>query len=110
MAASIVTYPVDPQQAAELHRRVREYLVPAARQIEDYRGFLLVDQGENRRLAVLLFASAAGARAAQQALSPIGRAHTYGLMTGPAVGALGEVVIADGIFAETATSGDASGR
>ncbi|HZS88898.1 MAG TPA: hypothetical protein VFE42_15600 [Chloroflexota bacterium] len=98
MGASIVTYPVDPQQADELHRRVREHLLPAARQVEGYRGFLLVDQGDDRRLALLLFDSVAGARAAQQALSPIGREQTYALMTGPAVGALGTVVIADGIF------------
>ena len=98
MGASIVTYPVDPQQADELHRRVREHLLPAARQVDGYRGFLLVDQGDNRRLALLLFESVAGAQAAQQALSPIGREHTYALMTGPAVGALGTVLVADGIF------------
>lgn len=101
MGASIVTYPVDPEQAEELHKRVREYLLPAARQVPGYRGFLLVDQGDNKRLALLLFDSMAGAQAAQQALSPVGREHTYALMTGPAVGALGSVVIADGIFAET---------
>ena len=100
MGASIVTYPVDPQQAAELHRRIREYLLPAARQVTGYRGFLLVDQGDDRRLALLLFDSVAGAQAAQQALSPIGREQTYALMTGPAIGTLGAVVIADGIFAE----------
>lgn len=98
MGASIVTYPVDPQQAEELHRRVREHLVPAARQVEGYRGFLLIDQGDNRRLALLLFDSVAGAQAAQQALSSIGREQTYALMTGPAIGALGTVVLADGIF------------
>jgi hypothetical protein len=26
MAVSIVTYPIDPQQVQELHRRVQEYL------------------------------------------------------------------------------------
>jgi hypothetical protein len=103
MGTSIVTYPVDPQQADELHRRVREHLLPAARQVDGYRGFLLVDQGDNRRLALLLFDSVAGAQAAQQALSPIGREQTYALMTGPAVGVLGTVVIADGIFAEPVT-------
>ena len=103
MGASIVTYPVDPQQAEELHRRVRAYLVPAARQLEGYRGFLLLDQGENRRLALLLFDSLAGAQAAQQALGPVGREQTYALMTGPASGALGTAVIADGIFAEPPT-------
>lgn len=103
MAASIVTYPVDPQQAEELHRRVQEYVLPAARQVDGYRGFLLVDQGDNRRLAVLLFDSLAGAQAAQQALGTVGREQTYALMTGPAIGALGTVVIADGVFARPAT-------
>ncbi len=103
MGASIVTYPVDPQQADELHRRVQQHLVPAARRVAGYRGFVLFDQGDNRRLALLLFDSLAGAQAAQQALTPIGREQTYALMTGPAVGALGNVVIADGIFAEQGT-------
>jgi hypothetical protein len=66
--------------------------------VQGYLGFLLVDQGDDRRLALLLFDSVARARAAQQALSPIGREQTYALMTGPAVGALGTVVIADGIL------------
>lgn len=99
MGVSVVTYPIDPQQADELHRRVREHLVPAAQQVAGYRGFLLVDQGDNKRLAVLLFDSVEAAQAAQQALTPVGREQTYGLMTGPAVGALGTVVVADGIFA-----------
>jgi hypothetical protein len=103
MGVSIVTYPVDPQQAEELHRRVREYLVPAARQVEGYRGFLLLDQGDNQRLALLIFESIAGAQAAQQVLGPIGREQTYTLMTGPAIGALGTAVIADGIFADQVT-------
>ena len=104
MGASIVTYPVDPDQADELHRRVREHLMPAARQLDGYRGFLLVDLGDNRRLAVLLFVSVDCAQAAQQALGPIGREHTYALMTGPAVGSLGAVVVADGICAEQGAS------
>jgi len=103
MGVSVVTYPVDPQQAEELNRRVRDHLVPAARQVAGYRGFLLVDQGDNKRLGLLLFDSIEDAQAAQQALTPVGREQTYGLMTGPAVGALGTVVIADGIFAQPAT-------
>jgi hypothetical protein len=98
MGVSVVTSHVAPQQAEELNRRVQEHLVPAARQVPGYRGFLLVDQGDNKRLAVLLFDSVEAAQAAQQALTPVGREQTYGLMTGPAEGALGTVVIADGIF------------
>ncbi len=99
MGVSVVTYPVDPQQADELHRRVQEHLVPAAQEVAGYRGFLLVDQGDNKRLAVLLFDSVEAAQAAQQALTPVGREQTYGLMMGPAAGALGTVVLADDIFA-----------
>ena len=102
MGVSIVTYPVNAEQAEELNKRVREHLVPAARQVPGYRGFLVVDQGDNKRLAVLLFDSLAGAQAAQQTLGPIGREHTYALMAGPVQGSLGTVVIADGIFAEPA--------
>ncbi len=103
MGASIVTYPVDPAQAEELHKRIRDHLLPAAQRLAGYRGFLLVDQGDNKRLALLLFDSVGEAQAAQQTLSPVGREHTYGLMTGPAVGSLGTVVIADGIFTESVT-------
>ena len=55
-------------------------------------------KGDNKRLAVLLFDSVEAAQAAQQALTPVGREKTYGLMTGPAEGALGTVIVADGIF------------
>jgi len=104
MGASIVTYTVDPEQAEELHRRVREHLVPAARQVPGYRGLLLVDQGDNKRLALLLFDSVEAARAAQGALTPVGAEHTYALMTGPAQGSLGTVVIGDGVFGAPANS------
>ena len=102
MGVSIVTYPVDPAQADELTSRVRDHLVPAARQVPGYRGFLLVDQGDGQRLALLLFDSVAAAQAAQGALTPVGREHTYALMTGPAQGSLGTVVIGDGVFAPSA--------
>ena len=99
-AASIVTYTVDPAHAEELHRRVQAHLVPAARRAPGYQGFLLLDQGEGKRLALLLFDSVEAAQAAQQSLTPVGAEHTYALMSGPALGALGAVVIGDGVFAE----------
>ena len=102
MGASIVTYTVGPEHAEELTRRVREHLVPAARQLPGYRGFLLVDQGEGKRLALLLFDSMEAAQAAQGALTPVGREQTYALMTTPALGALGRVVVGDGVFAAPA--------
>jgi len=100
MAASVVTYTVDPNQADELRKQISEHLVPAAQLIDGYRGFMLLDMGENKRMAILLFDSVAAVQAAQQTLSPIGRDHTYALMTSPALGALGRAVVADGIFAE----------
>jgi hypothetical protein len=101
-AASIVEYTVNPEHAETLHARVREHLVPVARQVQGYQGFLLLDRGEGRRLAVLLFDSVEGVRAAQEALTPPGREHTYALMSGPALGSLGLVVIGDGVFADPA--------
>ena len=72
--------------------------MPAAREIAGYRGLLLFDRGENKRMAVLLFDSPEGVRIAQQVLSPIGEEHTYSLMSSPAIRSLGTVVVADGIF------------
>ena len=95
---SIVTYAVPAENAAELEQRVREHLLPAARLIDGYTGFLLIDQGEGQRMAILSFESVADARAAQQILTPVGEQHTYALMSSPAVGSLGTVLIADGSF------------
>jgi hypothetical protein len=103
MGASVVTYSVDPKDADELHRRVQEHLVPAARQTKGYRGFLLLDQGDGKRLALLLFDSVDDARAAQGVLTPVGSEQTYALMTGPAAGSLGNVIIGDGVFTGAAT-------
>ncbi len=80
--ASVVTYTVDAENAEELRRRVEEYLVPAARGLKGYQGFLLLDQGEGKRLALLLFDSVEDVGAAQQALTPVGRDRTYALMSG----------------------------
>ncbi len=98
-AASIVTYTVDDANAEELTRRVREHLIPAARSLHGYRGFLLFDQGEGKRMAVLLFDAVQDVQAAQAALTPVGRDYTYALMSGPAIGSLGLVLAADGVFA-----------
>jgi hypothetical protein len=104
MGASVVTYTVDAKDADELQRRVQEHLVPAARRTKGYRGFLLLDQGDDKRLALLLFDSVDDARAAQRALTPVGSEHTYALMTGPAIGSIGKVIISDGVLADPATS------
>lgn len=61
--------------------------MPAARQTRGYRGFLLLDQGEGKRLALLLFDSVEDVPLARQALTPVGREHTYALMSGHAIGA-----------------------
>ncbi len=101
-AASIVEYTVNPENATELHERVQQHLVPAARQVKGYQGFLLVDRGDGKRLAVLLYDSVENVQAAQEVLTTVGREHTYSLMSGPALGSLGTVVIGDGVFAEPA--------
>jgi hypothetical protein len=76
---------------------VVQHLVPAARQVKGYQGFLLLDQGEGKRLAILLYDSVEGVQAAQQALAPVGQEHTYALMSEPALGSLGTVVVSDGV-------------
>ena len=104
MGASIVTYTVDPENADELHARIREHLLPAARQTRGYRGMALIDQGDGKRLALLLFDSIDDVRLAQEALTPVGSEHTYALMSGPAEGSMGTVVIGDGIFGDLVSS------
>ncbi len=99
-AASVVTYTVDAANADELHDKVRQYLVPAAQRVKGYEGFLLLDQGDGKRMAILLFDSVDGVRAAQQVLTPVGEQHTYALMSGPAIGSAGTVVMGDGVFAQ----------
>ncbi|MEJ7901453.1 MAG: hypothetical protein WKF63_06365 [Thermomicrobiales bacterium] len=97
-AASVVTYSVDPEHADELARRVQDHLVPAAREVAGYQGFLLLDQGDGKRMAILLFDSLESVSAAQEALTPVGRDYTYSLMSGPAIGSLATVLIADGVL------------
>lgn len=100
LVASVVTYTVESSNAEELRRRVQEHLVPAAQAQPGYQGFLLLDQGDDRRTALLFFENPEQVRAAQTALTPVGEEHTYALMSGPAIGSLARVLIADGVFAE----------
>jgi hypothetical protein len=103
IAASVVTYTVAPENAAGLTKNVSEHLVPAAREIDGYLGFLLLDQGEDRRMAVLLFETIEQVRQAQQTLSPVGRDYTYALMSSPAIGSVATVLVSDGLFPRTST-------
>jgi hypothetical protein len=103
-AASVVTYTVESEHAEELHQRIRDHFVPAARGTAGYQGFLLLDQGDGKRMAILLFDSVEDARNAQATLTPVGRDHTYALMSGPALGSLGTIVMGDGIFGDSTRS------
>lgn len=98
LVASVVTYTVAPSNAEELRRRVQEHLVPTAQALPGYQGFLLLDQGDDRRIALIFFETPEQARAAQAALTPVGEEQTYSLMSGPAIGSLARVLIADGVF------------
>ena len=102
MAANIVEYTVSPEHADTLRERVRTHLVPAARQARGYRGFLLLDRGAGKRLALALFDSAADAQAAQETLAPVGMEQTAALMQGPIQRSVGTAVINDGVFADAA--------
>ena len=104
MGVTVVTYTVDPANAEALRRRVEEHLVPAARAAKGYRGFLLLDQGDDRRTAILLFDSAGEAQAAQAIIGPAGEQQTYALMSGPAASALGTAIVTDGVFAGSVTT------
>ena len=75
-AASVVEYSVNAENAEELHERVRQHLVPAARQVKGYEGFLLLDKGDGKRMAILLFDSVEGVQAAQQVPTPVGEQYT----------------------------------
>ena len=100
LVASVVNYTVEPSNAEELRRRVQEHLLPAAQALPGYQGFLLLDQGDDRRVALLFFETPEQVRTAQSALTPVGEEHTYALMSGPASGSLARVLISDGVFAE----------
>lgn len=100
LVASVVTYTVESSNAEELRRRVQDHLVPAAQSLPGYQGFLLLDQGEDRRIAILFFETPEQVHAAQAVLTPVGQEHTYALMSGPAVGSLARVLIADRVFGE----------
>jgi hypothetical protein len=98
LVASVVTYTVEAANADELHTRVETHLLPAARALPGYHGFLLIDQGNDQRLALIFFETPEQVMQAQQALTPIGKEHTYALMSGPATGSLGRVLIHDGLI------------
>jgi hypothetical protein len=66
------------------------------------RPFLVLDQGDGRRLGCVVYDSAAHARAAQQAITAAAReSGVYEMMTEPQQGSFGTAIVADGIFEET---------
>jgi heme-degrading monooxygenase HmoA len=97
--ANVVSYTVKPENADELLRRVQEHLVPAVQRAPGYQGFLLLDQGDGKRLALVLFESIEAARAAQRTVAPIGQEQTYALMSEQPTTSLGTTLIRDGLFA-----------
>jgi len=103
MGATVVTYTVDAANADKLRQAIADHLVPAARTAPGYKGFLTLDQGEGKRLGVVLFASVEEAKAAQSIIGPVAGRHLYPLMASPSVGALGTAIVADGLFVTAAT-------
>ena len=97
--ATIVTYSVSEENTGKLHEAVETLLIPAAQTAPGYRGFLLFDQGEGKRLAVVLCDSTESAKALQGVLGPIAAQHIYPLMTSPSIGTLSRVVLSDGVCA-----------
>lgn len=103
MGATVVSYTVDAANADKLRQALEDHLVPAARTAPGYQGFLTLDQGEGKRLGVVLFASVEEAKAAQGIIGPVAGRHLYPLMASPSVGALGIAIVADGLFATPGT-------
>jgi len=99
MVANVVSYTVKPEHADELLRRVQDHLIPATQRAPGYQGFLLLDQGDGKRLALVLFESIDAARAAQRTVAPIGQEQTYDLMSDLPQTSLGTSLIRDGLFA-----------
>jgi len=96
-AATVVTYSVSDENGNLLHNLVETMLIPAAQDAQGYRGFLLLNQGDGKRLAVVLCDSIDSARALQGVLGPIARDHIYPLMTSHSIGTLSTVVLSDGV-------------
>jgi len=96
-AATVVTYSVSDENSDQLHSLVETLLIAASREAQGYRGFLLLNQGEGKRLAVVLCDSIESARGLQGVLGPIARDHIYPLMTSPSIGTLSTVVLSDGV-------------
>jgi hypothetical protein len=97
--ATVVTYTIPVEKSDALRDALREHLVPAARRMEGYRGFVVLDQGDGKRLAMVLFDSAEHGRAAQAPITAAARAGgVYEMMTEPQKGSFGPAIIADGIF------------
>ena len=93
---AIVEYTVAPEDAEEATRRVAEAVMPAAREMPGYRGFLLIDRGDGRRMGMVLCKSDEAAAAIAAALVPIGREQTYPLMQGRPARSLGAALVMDG--------------
>ena len=98
LLASLVTSSVGPSNTEGLRKRVQEHLVPVAWKRPGYHGFLLLDEGDDRRLASLVFERPEQVRQAQAALTPVGEEQTYALMSGPAIGSIARVLIDDGVL------------
>jgi hypothetical protein len=100
MKTNIIEANVAPGQEAVFEERVRAHLLPAARQTEGYRGYLLIDQGEGKRLTVWLYDSAEAALAAGPSVGAVAEEQIVPLMTKAPRKWERRMVIADGLFAE----------
>jgi hypothetical protein len=97
-AATVVTYTVPDENADLLLERVRTLLFSAAGQVPGYQGFLVLDQGEGKRMGIVLCDSVESARAVQAAIGPIASEQIYPLMSTPSIGTLNVVLARDGLF------------
>ena len=103
MGISIIEYNVDPAQADEVNRRLKEHLVAAAQQTAGYRGWLTADIGEGKRRDIWLYDSPE----ALEGMGTIGAAaneHITPLTGEPERVLTGTVLMSDGALAPSPKS------
>src|SRR5688572_13387823 len=101
-AANVIAYTVYPEKADALRHAIEQHLIPAARKVEGYRGFLVLDEGDGKRLGVVVYDSMEHAQAAREPITAAARdSGVYEMMSERGSGGMGTAIIADGIFGAT---------
>ena len=103
MGISIIEYTVDPAQADEVNRRLKQHLVAAAQQTAGYRGWLTADLGDSKRRDIWLFDSVE-ALAGMEAIGKLADKHIIPLTGEAERHFIGTVLMSDGALAPSPKS------